>query len=75
MRKVFVSDDEVAVGGPINLNYRSLYLHFENGVFLYGSSKVDDVKKDIIETLEGLQADNFEKIRGRVPSICSECRC
>lgn len=33
--KNFVSDDEIATVGSINLDYRSLYLHFECGTFLY----------------------------------------
>ncbi len=48
--KVFVSDDEVATVGTINLDYRSLYLHFENGTFLYGSKKVLDVRDDVART-------------------------
>ena len=50
--KVFVSDDRVATVGTINLDYRSLYLHFENGTCLIGSKKVLDVKHDITKTLE-----------------------
>lgn len=50
--KVFVSDDRVATVGTINLDYRSLYLHFENGTCLIGSKKVLDVKRDVVETLE-----------------------
>ena len=49
--KVFVSDDRVATVGTINLDYRSLYLHFENGTCLIGSGKVLDVKRDVVETL------------------------
>lgn len=50
--KVFVSDDRVATVGTINLDYRSLYLHFENGTCLIGSKKVLDVKKDVVDTIE-----------------------
>ena len=50
--KVFVSDDRVATVGTINLDYRSLYLHFENGTCLIGSRKVLDVKKDMVDTLK-----------------------
>ena len=50
--KVFVSDDRVAAVGTINLDYRSLYLHFENGTCLIGSRKVLDVKKDMVDTLK-----------------------
>ena len=49
--KVFVSDDIEAAVGTINLDYRSLYLHFENGALLYDSKKVMDVKHDFMDTL------------------------
>lgn len=48
--KVFVSDDHIATVGTINLDYRSLYLHFENGTFLYNVKEIEDIKNDFIET-------------------------
>ena len=50
--KVFVSDDTVATVGTINLDYRSLYLHFENGTLMYKTPVVADVYQDVIETLK-----------------------
>ncbi len=50
--KSFVCDDEVATVGSINLDYRSLYLHFECGCYFYRSRVVDELKKDYIETLQ-----------------------
>ncbi|MBQ9156692.1 MAG: cardiolipin synthase [Eubacterium sp.] len=50
--KCAVCDDRFAAVGTINLDYRSLYLHFENGVFLYNSSTVLDIRHDIENTLE-----------------------
>lgn len=44
--KQFVCDDEVAAVGTINLDFRSLYLHFENGCWFYGCKAVQDVKAD-----------------------------
>ena len=44
--KMFVSDDEKAIVGTINLDYRSLYLHFENGCYMYKVSAVEDIRKD-----------------------------
>ena len=44
--KQFVCDDEVATVGTINLDFRSLYLHFENGCWFCHSSAVQDVKAD-----------------------------
>ena len=48
--KSFVCDDRIATVGSINMDYRSLYLHFECGVWMYESSAVMEVKKDALET-------------------------
>lgn len=48
--KGYVSDDQTAVVGTINMDYRSLYLHFECGVYLYGCDAVMDIKKDFCDT-------------------------
>ena len=50
--KIFVSDDDTATVGSINLDFRSLYLHFECGTYLYRNSTVADVEKDFEKTLE-----------------------
>lgn len=50
--KVFVSDHDTATVGTINLDYRSLYLHFECGVFIYNNPVVWDIEKDFQETLK-----------------------
>ena len=50
--KTFVVDDLFAVVGTINLDYRSLFLHFECGVWMYNTKCVLEVKKDYIDTLE-----------------------
>ena len=47
--KVFVSDDEVATVGTINLDYRSLYLHFENGTALFKSRQIASIRDDFLE--------------------------
>ncbi len=44
--KVTVSDDATAVVGSINLDFRSLYLHFEDAVLFHGGQVVSDVKQD-----------------------------
>lgn len=49
--KQFTSDDEKAVVGTINLDYRSLYLHFECAVYFYQCPVVADVEADFKETL------------------------
>lgn len=45
--KMMIVDDVYAVVGSINLDYRSLYLHFECAAFLYHCSTINDIKKDI----------------------------
>ncbi|MDD4849897.1 MAG: cardiolipin synthase [Gemmiger sp.] len=44
--KMMLCDDEVATVGTINLDYRSLYLHFENGAYLYHCAAVMDIRRD-----------------------------
>ena len=49
--KTFVSDDEIATVGTTNLDFRSLYLHFECGVLIYASKTISDIKNDFLKTL------------------------
>ena len=48
--KVFVSDDAEAVVGTINLDYRSLYHHFECATWMYGVSCIGDIEADFEAT-------------------------
>lgn len=50
--KCFVCDDEIATVGSINLDYRSLYLHYECGIYMYQSKAVMQVKQDVLNTME-----------------------
>jgi cardiolipin synthase len=50
--KTFVADDISATVGSANLDFRSLCLHFECGVWLYKTQTVLDIKKDFLNTLE-----------------------
>ncbi len=50
--KCMVSDDKKAVVGTVNLDYRSLFLHFENAVYFCNCQAVLDVKKDAEETFK-----------------------
>ena len=49
--KVFVSDDNKAVVGTINLDYRSLYHHFECAAYMYKTACIPDIERDFRETL------------------------
>ena len=50
--KQWVCDDEVSVVGTINMDYRSLYLHFENAVFIYNKATALSVKQDMLNNFE-----------------------
>lgn len=50
--KLFVSDDNVASVGTTNLDFRSLYFHFECGVCLYRADSIAAIKEDYLHTLE-----------------------
>ena len=49
--KTFVSDGEKAVVGSVNMDFRSQYLNFECGVYIYENPVVEQIKKDFDETL------------------------
>lgn len=51
--KTFVCDDETATIGTVNLDFRSLYLHFECGTFMYKSKAVKQLKDDYLHMLKG----------------------
>ena len=50
--KNFLSDDKRAVVGTINLDYRSLYLHFEDAVFMDSTKCIPDIKADFDDLFE-----------------------
>ncbi|MBR2619589.1 MAG: cardiolipin synthase [Firmicutes bacterium] len=53
--KSFTSDDEKAVVGTINLDYRSLFLHFECAAYIWKNPVVMDVETDFQNTLKQCQ--------------------
>lgn len=50
--KAFVADGTLAAIGSINLDFRSLYLHFECGALLYKTAAVEELHADFIKTVE-----------------------
>ena len=48
--KTFLCDDKYAAVGTINLDYRSFYLHFECGMWMYRPDCIDDIKADFNDT-------------------------
>lgn len=50
--KSYVCDDVFAVVGSINMDYRSLYLHFECGTYMYKTPAIAEIKEDCLETFD-----------------------
>ncbi|MBD5132768.1 MAG: cardiolipin synthase [Clostridiales bacterium] len=48
--KMVIVDDERAFIGTCNMDYRSFYLHYEDGALLYNVDSIADMKKDFIDT-------------------------
>ena len=61
--KVFVSDGEKATVGTINLDYRSLYHHFECGAYLYRTDCIPAIEEDFQQTLSKCREVTPESIR------------
>lgn len=61
--KVCVSDDVKAVVGTINLDYRSLYHHFECATYMYKTDCIGDIEKDFEETLAKCRTVTPETIK------------
>ena len=62
--KVMVTDDCCGVVGSINLDYRSMFLHFEDAVLLYHDPTVLDIKRDFINTQFRSQPVTLEQCLG-----------
>lgn len=68
--KSYISDDNVAIVGTINMDYRSLYLHFECGVYIVKNSAIYDIKSDYMEVFKISQLLSKEDLnRGRLVKL------
>ena len=50
--KTVIVDDRIATVGTVNFDYRSLYLHFECGVWMFDTDTIKDMREDFVETLQ-----------------------
>lgn len=66
--KNLIVDGECAVCGSINLDYRSLYFHYECGAVFYGGETVDAIRADFVSTEEKCEEIVLEKWKRR-PSL------
>lgn len=70
--KMFISDDEKATVGTINLDYRSLFLHFENGCFIYKDKVIVDIEDDFLQMLSQSKKVTVMECRNR-PILYKAC--
>ncbi len=64
--KCCLCDDEIATVGTVNLDYRSLYHHFENGIYFYKSSICKTLKEDMKNTFEESEFITMEWCKDKV---------
>lgn len=61
--KNFVVDDRFATVGTVNLDYRSLFLHFENGVWLCEAPCIKDIRADFLATEQLCEAYTLRRFK------------
>ena len=63
--KAILSDDDHCVMGTINMDYRSFYLHYENGVWICGAPVVQTIRDDFLQTIEKCTEFNYHDWKKR----------
>ena len=61
--KNFVVDDRFATVGTVNLDYRSLFLHFEDGIWLCEAPCIREIRKDFEETLKVSESYSLRRFK------------
>ena len=67
--KMCVADDCMATCGTINMDYRSLYHHFENGCFMAGCDVVLDIRHDLEQTMSECREVTDQYKEGRSATL------
>ena len=67
--KVVVSDDKKAVVGTINMDYRSLYHHFECATYMYKTDCIRNIESDYQDTLRKCREVTEETIHNEKLSL------
>ncbi len=60
--KTVVMDDKIGTVGTINFDYRSLYLHFECGVWMFNSGVLYEIKDDFLNTIKDCEEITVDKL-------------
>ena len=49
--KNFVMDDKMAIVGSANMDYRTYFLHLENGVLMYQTPQIIKIREDFEDSI------------------------
>ena len=60
---MMIADEDKALIGTINLDYRSLFLHFEDGVYLYKVPEIQKMSQDFSLTLHKCKKVTLENFK------------
>lgn len=66
--KMLIVDDERAFIGTCNMDYRSFYLHYEDGALLYNVDSIADMKSDFNSTLDVSEQVSPEQVNDVLPT-------
>lgn len=67
--KMVTADAEIAAEGSVNLDFRSLYLHYECGCVMYKNSAVAEIEEDVRATLELCREVTWDTVRAMNPVL------
>jgi cardiolipin synthase len=67
--KAIVSDDSLAIVGSVNTDYRSYFLHFEDGVLMFDSPEILQIRKDFEQALERSHEVTLEEVQNTNPAV------
>ncbi len=71
--KLFAVDDRIGTVGTVNMDYRSMFLHYENGVVIYDPTVVSQLKEDFLDTLSKSEQITEEMLK-KVPLVLRAVR-
>ena len=64
--KCMLCDNDKAIVGTVNLDFRSLFLHFEDAVLLYKCEAVNELRKDMMKTFKESHLQTEEDVKRNV---------
>lgn len=60
-----IINEECGIVGTINMDYRSFYLHYENGVWMADKKIIETIKADLVKTMEICHEVTFQEWKNR----------